>query len=702
MWVSEGDDATELLVIQLNIDSFPVRVINAYGPQETDSMERKTIFWSRLQKEVTEAIEADVGIIIQMDGNLHCGSDIVKGDPNIINTNGKYFAAFLANNPSIFVLNGTEKCEGTITRQRIKGDKKEEAVLDFVLVCERMFPFFEKMIIDEDRLYPLTSYLNNKAKNTDHFTEIIHFDINFRKQKPVREEYFNFKNKECQQLFRKLLQEENNLTKCLLNDNDLESQTENWYSELNKLFLRCFKKIRKTNKIKETDISLLIKRRSDLNQKIKKDPNNDELRRELDGIELNLTTLVSKENRDKLFENFQKLDQNEGDSFSHGIWSLKKKAFPKIAPSVPAAKIDVNGRMVTDQAGIKKLYLETFTHRMRHRPSTEDTVELHRLQQKLIEKRLLTTSDIKTPDWTENDILKVLNSLKNGKCRDPLGLINELFKNHVGGSDLVKSLTLLMNKIKSQCLVPKLFTLKNISTIYKNKGSKSDLENDRGVFVSTIFNTILQKLIYNDNYDTIDSNLSDSNVGARKNKNIRNHTFIINGIINDSVKTNKPVDLAILDYKQCFDAMNVEITLNGLYDVGVRNDQLNLINESDSRSQVAVKTPVGPTNRMELKKVVEQGEVMSSLKCTVTVDSISKSYVENLDNHLYKYKESVKVPALGMVDDQIGVSKCGIDSLLSTAHLNAQTNVKRLQFGAKKCHKLHIGKSYCCLPCKHN
>ena len=204
--------------------------------------------------------------------------------------------------------------------------------------------------------------------------------------------------------------------------------------------------------------------------------------------------------------------------------------------------------------------------------------------------------------WTENDILKVLNSLKNGKCHDPLVLINELFKNHVGGSDLVKSLTLLMNKIKSQCLVPKLFTLKNISTIYKNKGSKSDLENDRGVFVSTIFNTILQKLIYHDNYDTIDSNLSDSNVGARKNKNIRNHTFIINGIINDSVKTNKPVDLAILDYKQCFDAMNVEITLNGLYDVGVRNDQLNLINESDSRSQVAVKTPVGLTNRMELKK----------------------------------------------------------------------------------------------------
>ena len=194
-------------------------------------------------------------------------------------------------------------------------------------------------------------------------------------------------------------------------------------------------------------MSLLLQKRTELNQQIKRNPNDDDLKKELEVVESNLTTLVSKDNCDKLFENFQKLDQTE-DNVSHGIWSLKKKAFPKVTPSVPVAKIDVNGRMVSDPSGIKKLYLETFTHRLRHRPSTEDTVELHRLQQKLCEMRLLTTSDIKTPDWSENDILKVLRSLKNGKCRDPLGLINEIFKPPIAGRDLVKSITLMMNKIK--------------------------------------------------------------------------------------------------------------------------------------------------------------------------------------------------------------------------------------------------------------
>ena len=43
-----------------------------------------------------------------------------------------------------------------------------------------------------------------------------------------------------------------------------------------------------------------------------------------------------------------------------------------------------------------------------------------------------------------------------------------------------------------------------------------DLSNDRGIFIVNIFRAILMKMIYQDNYDKIDKNMSDSNVGARK------------------------------------------------------------------------------------------------------------------------------------------------------------------------------------------
>ena len=76
----------------------------------------------------------------------------------------------------------------------------------------------------------------------------------------------------------------------------------------------------------------------------------------------------------------------------------------------------------------------------------------------------------------------------------------------------------------------------NIVAIYKGKGGKLDLQNERGIFIVNVFRSILTKLIYQDNYDKIDKNMSDSNIGARINKNIRNHSFILNGIINDAVQ----------------------------------------------------------------------------------------------------------------------------------------------------------------------
>ena len=249
--------------------------------------------------------------------------------PNKMNNNGKLFSTFLNNNQSLTLLNSSNKCEGTITRRRVKGQKVEQAVLDFALVSDNLKPFFSKMVIDEDRKYALSSYLNKKCRDSDHFTITINFDIQYRKQKPVREEYFNFKNVECQEIFRNILNSENNLMQCLeKEDNDIEKQTDQWFKELNNIFQRSFKKIRKSGKVKDTEASTLLKKRSELIQKMKTDPDNQYLKDELEKVLVEVTeVIVSRENRDKVFSNFQTLDQSEGDNLVHGIWEIEKKVF---------------------------------------------------------------------------------------------------------------------------------------------------------------------------------------------------------------------------------------------------------------------------------------------------------------------------------------------------------------------------------------
>ena len=60
------------------------------------------------------------------------------------------------------------------------------------------------------------------------------------------------------------------------------------------------------------------------------------------------------------------------------------------------------------------------------------------------------------------------------------------------------------------------------------------------------------RILYNIKYEDIDSRISDSQMGARKEKGCRNKLFIINGIVFDILKNrrSKPAVLQIVDFSQ--------------------------------------------------------------------------------------------------------------------------------------------------------
>ena len=86
----------------------------------------------------------EAGLIIQMDGNLWAGPNLVPGDPNPENNNGKMFKAFLSKFPHLTVINSMDVCEGIITRQRITKTKNEQSVLDFFIMCDKMTGYIRK------------------------------------------------------------------------------------------------------------------------------------------------------------------------------------------------------------------------------------------------------------------------------------------------------------------------------------------------------------------------------------------------------------------------------------------------------------------------------------------------------------------------------------------------------------------------------
>ena len=209
---------------------------------------------------------------------------------------------------------------------------------------------------------------------------------------------------------------------------------------------------------------------------------------------------------------------------------------------------------------------------------------------------------------------------------------------------------------------------------------------------------ILDKLIYNDEYKTIDDNLTDSNVGARKNRNIRDNIFVINAISNSVIKgKEEPVDIQIYDVEKCFDALWLQDCINDLFEAGLQNDKLPLLLLENLNAQVAVKTPNGISRRTSIKNIIMQGSVWGSLMCTTSMDKLAQTVYENEDL-VYWYKGVVAVPPICMVDDILAVQNCSKKSVKINAVTNAFIELKKLKFSQSKCGKVHIGKQSTVCP----
>ena len=208
------------------------------------------------------------------------------------------------------------------------------------------------------------------------------------------------------------------------------------------------------------------------------------------------------------------------------MWRLRQKVCPKAEVNYAIAKVNSNGDLVTEISELKDLYTDVYRTRLKHRDIKPNYFHLKELKNALFEIRIRLAKLRKSENWKHSDLIKVTKKLKTKKAADPKGLVNELFKPGVAGKDLEQSLLMLCNKVKAECAIPAFLELTNITSIFKNKGSKTDLNNDRGVFNVMTVRSVIDNLIYNDFYSIIDNNMSDSNVGGRKERNIRDNLFI--------------------------------------------------------------------------------------------------------------------------------------------------------------------------------
>ena len=355
-----------------------------------------------------------------------------------------------------------------------------------------------------------------KVVESDHHVLILEISCPWdAKVTRSRTEIFNLRNKKYQADFYQKTNQTTLLSRSL-EERNVITGGKHWIKCLKTIIASNFRKIRLNEKREDCKIQNLLSSGSNSGQSLDEE----------------ITEEICDRNRRIILDQITEMSNSNGDICRIKMWKIKQKLCPKDSNSVPIAKRDEYGNLVSSRKQLQELYVRVYKDRLRHRTIRPEYNMLKENKEYLFNLRLKVSKMQKTSDWTKSDLHKVMKNLKVNKAADPMGLVSELFKPGVAGKDLENSVLTLCNMIKSECKIPKFMELTNITSIYKNKGSKLDLNNDRGIFTVTCLRAIVDKLIYNDYYETIDSNMSDSNVGGRHNRSIRDNNNAINNKLN--------------------------------------------------------------------------------------------------------------------------------------------------------------------------
>ena len=236
IFISGGETDDEILVVQANFGNEKCRFINAYGPQESEDRNKVIQFYSKLDQEIKNAKILGCLIFIEMDANAKLGPEIIPGDPLPLSPNGLILKNIIESN-NLVLCNSDEKCEGLYTRERNTIRGNEKSIIDFMIICEDLYEYFEKMKIEANNV--LCKYAKSKTRpvvtRSDHNLLIGSFQMKWVKgsqKNHTRREIFNYNDTEGWKKF-KYLTTDDTLSKCIKGLN-IEEEGRIWLKKFKK------------------------------------------------------------------------------------------------------------------------------------------------------------------------------------------------------------------------------------------------------------------------------------------------------------------------------------------------------------------------------------------------------------------------------------------------------------------------------------
>ena len=142
--------------------------------------------------------------------------------------------------------------------------------------------------------------------------------------------------------------------------------------------------------------------------------NIEELEMKLKVLDEEITNYSVNKKSKKISKHIEEISDPSNKFDNNKMWKLRKKLCPKVL-EIPSAKLNEKGILITEKSQLKNLYKKTYIDRLSHREMLPGYENLFSLKNYLFELRMIVTSKVKSLDWTAEQLMKVLKSLKNNK-----------------------------------------------------------------------------------------------------------------------------------------------------------------------------------------------------------------------------------------------------------------------------------------------
>ena len=647
------------------------RVIVAHAPQENVKQSVKTEFYEELETEIRRCYFGNIKFVIAGDLNAKIT------EKNNRNDNAKLFHQ-LIENQQLEVLNYIDVAEGFWTRLQRRGQSEVRSVLDYLIADVESSKLTSAISIDENKMYTPYRIAKKKSKPqivfSDHCAIIATFMISkggkLAKPKVTKTKAWHITPEG--------LTKYQELTKHPIGSIDDSSQVEpyeQWFFLMERVMKQCFKKI--TKKVKSSTIFKPKYKSDKIRVVLKKVAAYGRIQRKV--VSEYIKYLLEKDARIicrkralSVMKTVNSLSENDKLSTT-AFWKLKKST--KRNSQLTLQKVQLNnGTITSDPERIKTEVEKEFQNRLSNRkphPEWEEYVDTTNEIVKLLMEKRAEESD----PFSMNELCSVIKLLKSGTAPGCDGINTDLIT--CGGSGVLVPLLQVLNIIKKTKRIPTKWNDVDITLLYKNKGTKSDLTNYRGIFLTIIVSKIFEKLLLLRMSPHL-KNVSLYQAGSRKNRSVADNLFLLRGCMDYSNYLKQPLYLTTYDFKQAFDSLWLEDSLLSLEKVGVDLDLLQLIHALNKEAKVTIKTPHGPAGPFLVSDLVKQGGILGPIIC-------STSTGEYCHEGIGFPVGTLLIESLAFVDDiaDININPDNADA----AHMKALTFAarKKLSHSVDKC-----------------